>query len=279
MNNVALQAYQNAVNGQKTGQKCPKHGVELIYIKSGKDPSTGRLACSECDKEALAALAEAFDKKAAEEIKRSYFMQHSLASAEAFNCSFDTFIANTKYEEAIKHNLMSTAKAYAAKPEAQRNTVLYGKSGTGKSHLAMSLMKYVADHSDQKCVYVNVAKLFRKIKNSMNSDYEYWTESKAEDIMTGCDLLCIDDLGTESSMGRQGQEASRWVQNVLYDALENQKRVVITTNLNEQQLRRTYDAKLFSRIFRNSTSTRFNFDGIEDKRLMPNLGGANNGRD
>lgn len=85
--------------------------------------------------------------------------------------------------------------------------------------------------------------------------------------MTGCDLLCIDDLGTESSMGRQGQEASRWVQNVLYDALENQKRIVITTNLNEQQLRRTYDAKLFSRIFRNSVSTRFNFDEIADKRV------------
>lgn len=267
MNNVALQAYQNAVNGQKTGQKCPKHGTELIYIKSAKDPSMGRLACLECDKETLASIAAAFDKKAAEEIKQSYFMQNSLASADVFKCSFDNFIANTKYEDVIKHNLISTANAYAAKPEAQRNTILYGKSGTGKSHLAMSLMKYVADHSSQKCVYVNVTKLFRKIKNSMNSDYEYWTESKAEDIMTGCDLLCIDDLGTESSMGRQGQEASRWVQNVLYDALENQKRIVITTNLNEQQLRRTYDAKLFSRIFRNSNNTRFNFDGIADKRV------------
>lgn len=267
MTNVTLQAYQNAVNGQKTGQKCPKHGTELIYIKSAKDPSTGRLACSECDKEALASIAAAFDKKAAEEIKQSYFMQHSLASADVFKCSFDNFVANTKQEEVLKRQVMATAKAYAEKPDAQRNTILYGKSGTGKSHLAMSLMKYVADHSDQKCVYVNVTKLFRKIKNSMNSDYEYWTESKAEDIMTGCDLLCIDDLGTESSMGRQGQEASRWVQNVLYDALENQKRIVITTNLNEQQLRRTYDAKLFSRIFRNSTSTRFNFDGIADKRV------------
>lgn len=265
--NVALQAYQNAVNGQKTGQKCPKHGTDLIYIKSAKDPSRGRLACLECDKETLASIADAFDKKAAEEIKQSYFMQHSLASADVFKCSFDSFVANTKYEEALKRQIMATAKAYAEKPDAQRNTILYGKSGTGKSHLAMSLMKYVAEHSDQKCVYVNVTKLFRKIKNSMNSDYEYWTESKAEDIMTGCDLLCIDDLGTESSMGRQGQEASRWVQNVLYDALENQKRIVITTNLNEQQLRRTYDAKLFSRIFRNSTSTRFNFTGISDKRL------------
>ncbi|XJZ60263.1 DnaA ATPase domain-containing protein [Lactobacillus delbrueckii subsp. bulgaricus] len=271
MNNVtgvALQAYQNAIKGQKTGQKCPKHGTELIYIKSAKDSITGHLACPECDRETLDSIAAAFEKKAAKEIKRSYFLQHSLASDDVFKCSFGSFTVNTKQEEALKRQIMATAKAYAEKPDAQRNTILYGKSGTGKSHLAMSLMKYVADHSDQKCVYVNIAKLFRRIKNSMASDYEYWTESTAEEIMTGCDLLCIDDLGTESSMGRQGQEASRWVQNILYDALENQKRIVITTNLNEEQLRHTYDAKLFSRIFRNSIGTRFSFDQISDKRLM-----------
>ena len=266
---IAMQALINAKKSTVLEQKCPKHGTELIYIKSAKDPIAGHLACPECDIETLSRLATAFEKKAAEEIKKSYFLHNSLASDDVFDCSFGSFIVNTKQEEVLKLQIMATAKAYAEKPDAQKNTVLYGKSGTGKSHLAMSLMKYVADHSDQKCVYINIAKLFSRIKNSMTSDYEYWTESKAEEIMAGCDLLCIDDLGTESSMGRQGQEASRWVQNILYDALENQKRIVITTNLNEQQLHRTYDAKLFSRIFRNSIGTRFSFDQISDKRLIP----------
>ncbi|WP_280515188.1 ATP-binding protein [Lactobacillus nasalidis] len=182
-------------------------------------------------------------------------------------CTFDSFVAAPNTREAfMKHKISRAADAFAAKNTAH-NAVLYGQPGAGKSHLAMALMQKVHKESQQTMAFVNISRLFNKIKNSFEDPTEYWTKEKAIQIMTSVDLLCIDDLGTESSMGRQGQEASRWVQDVIYDVLENQDRIIITTNLSDKQLRQVYDSKIFSRIFANSANTRFDFSGISDKRL------------
>lgn len=83
--------------------------------------------------------------------------------------------------------------------------------------------------------------------------------------MRSADVLCIDDLGTESAM-TSGREATNFVQNILYESLNVQQRVIITTNLTENEMAEVYNDKNVSRLFKHSTGTKFDFSGISDKR-------------
>lgn len=276
---IATMALANAMSAKETGETCPKHHCPLLSTKSVRD-GAARTYCPQCDQEKLKAIQLDFDRKAQAEIEERKFRENSLVNPKMWSCTFDTFEAEEGSREAVmKKKVGKAAEAFAAKKVAH-HAVLYGQPGAGKSHLAMALMQKVHQTSGQSMAFINISRLFSRLKNSFDDPSEYWTKEQALKIMTSVDLLCIDDLGTESSMGRSGQEATKWAQDVIYDVLENQDRIVITTNLSEQEMKRVYDAKIFSRIFANSNNTRFDFSGIPDKRLMPapKFGREQNGR-
>ena len=267
MENIGMQALANAKKATRLEQKCSKHGINMYSYKNHDGEQV--TYCPQCQAEALAALQEKFDQEARRSIIERKFKENSLVSPKMWACTFDSFQAQPgSAEELIKNQIRNAAISFATKSVAH-HAVLYGQPGAGKSHLAMALMQEVHRTSGQSMAFINISRLFSRLKNSFDDPSEYWTKEKALQIMTGVDLLCIDDLGTESSMGRSGQEATKWAQDIIYDVLENQDRIIITTNLSEQEMKRVYDAKIFSRIFANSTNTRFDFAGIADKRLMP----------
>lgn len=263
---IAMQALASVMSAKETGDTCPKHHCPLMSSKSVRD-GAARTYCPQCDFEKLKSLQLNFDRKAQEEIQDRKFLEDSLVNPKMWDCTFYSFAAEEGSREAeMKKRVAKAAEAFAMK-KVPHNAVLYGQPGAGKSHLAMALMQEVHRTSGQTVAFINISRLFSKIKNSFDDPSEYWTKEKALEIMTGVDLLCIDDLGTESSMGRTGQEATKWAQDIIYDVLENQDRIIITTNLSEKEMKRVYDAKIFSRIFANSRNTRFDFDGIADKRV------------
>ncbi len=265
---IATMALANAMSAKETGDTCPKHHCPLMSSKNVRDGAT-RTYCPQCDLEKIESLQLDFDRRAQAEIEARKFRENSLVNPKMWACTFDSFIAEDGSREAVmKKRVSKAAESFAAKKVAH-HAVLYGQPGAGKSHLAMALMQKVHQTSGQSMAFINISRLFSRLKNSFDDPSEYWTKEKALQIMTSVDLLCIDDLGTESSMGRSGQEATKWAQDIIYDVLENQDRIIITTNFSEQEMKRVYDAKIFSRIFANSQNTRFDFAGISDKRLMP----------
>lgn len=268
--NIAMEALESAMNAKETGSVCPKHHCPLLSAKSVRDGGL-RTYCPRCDWERLKDIQLDFDRKAQAEIESARFRESSLVKPNMWARDFGNFFAMPgSKEEVMKNKVEQAAKAFALK-KVPHHAVLYGQPGAGKSHLAMAMMKLVREESGQSMAFINISRLFSHIKNSFDDPTEFWTREKALQIMTSVDLLCIDDLGTESSMGRSGQEATKWAQDIIYDVLENQDRIIITTNLSEQEMKRVYDAKIFSRIFANSQNTRFDFTGIADKRLMPNF--------
>lgn len=263
---IAMTALANARQAVRLEQKCSKHGLNLFSSKNHEGEQV--TYCPQCRLEDLEAMQERFDQEARKSIIERKFRENSLVNPKMWKCTFDSFIAADGSREAVmKNRVRKAAEAFAAK-KVPHNAVLYGQPGAGKSHLAMAMMQEIHKNCPaQTMAFINISRLFSKIKNSFDDPSEYWTKEKALEIMTGVDLLCIDDLGTESSMGRSGQEATKWAQDIIYDVLENQDRIVITTNLSEKEMKRVYDAKIFSRIFANSKNTRFDFSGISDKRV------------
>ena len=114
-----------------------------------------------------------------------------------------------------------------------------GGPGLGKTFLSACIARTVAD-SGFSVVYDTAGKLF--------SDFEAVKFSGDRSILTEkytqCDLLIIDDLGTELT--------TQFTQSVLYQVINTRlmedKPVIVSTNLNDEGLRQRYSPAIVSRL-------------------------------
>ena len=82
---------------------------------------------------------------------------------------------------------------------------------------------------------------------------------------TACDLLIVDDLGTEMP----GQFVTAALYTLLNDRMLENKPMVISTNLNVDEMARRYSPQIASRL--HGSFTRLTFVG-EDIRVKKNWG-------
>jgi len=82
------------------------------------------------------------------------------------------------------------------------------------------------------------------------------------DKYLNCDLLCIDDLGTENILKNVTVE---YLYLILSERLNKGKPIIITTNLSLEQIEKVYDDRILSRLTHKLTGLLINFEG-EDLR-------------
>lgn len=123
------------------------------------------------------------------------------------------------------------------------NLFFYGTVGTGKSFLSGCIAGELLQQG-HSVIYFSAAGLF-----DMLARYSFDAKSKellydlCEDLY-GCDLLIIDDLGTETTNG--------FITSQLFSCLNERylrrKATLISTNLTLEELRDRYSDRIFSRI-------------------------------
>ena len=143
-----------------------------------------------------------------------------------------------------------------------RNLLLYGDTGVGKSFLSHCIAKELLDQSFS-VIYFTAARLFDIFaKNTFHRE----EEAKLDyEHIYNCDLLIIDDLGTEMS--------NRFTVSQLFVCLNErilrQKSTLISTNLALEDLKNIYSERIFSRITSSYTVLRLTGDDIRiQKKLM-----------
>lgn len=131
-------------------------------------------------------------------------------------------------------------RRYAREFGAGAPSLLFtGGPGLGKTFLSACIARTVADNGFS-VVYDTAGKLF--------SDFEAVKFGGNQQDLTRkylqCDLLIIDDLGTEMT--------TQFTQSVLYrvlnDRLLENRPVIVSTNLSDQALRQRYSAPIASRL-------------------------------
>lgn len=127
-----------------------------------------------------------------------------------------------------------------------QNLYFYGTVGTGKSFLSSCVAKELIDQG-KLVIYFSSSQLFETLsKASFDRDSAEATSGIYEDIYE-CDLLIIDDLGTEIT--------NAFVSSQLFACLNNRqlrrKPIIISTNLSMEELRNKYSDRIFSRIMSN----------------------------
>lgn len=127
-----------------------------------------------------------------------------------------------------------------------RNLFFYGTVGTGKSFLSCCIAKELIDKGNL-VIYFSASQLFDTLSRStFDKDSKEAVSGISNDIFD-CDLLIIDDLGTELT--------NSFVSSQFFSCLNNRhlrkKSTIITTNLSLGELRDRYSDRIFSRITSN----------------------------
>ena len=156
-----------------------------------------------------------------------------------------------------------TCRTYASLFSQHSGNLLFiGGTGLGKTFLSACIARTVADRGCS-VVYETAAHLFSKLERAKFSNDE--DARKETEKYTRCDLLIIDDLGTEMP----GQFVTAALYSLINDRLLENKPMVVSTNLNVDELSRRYSPQIASRL--HGSFNRLTFVG-EDIRVLKNRG-------
>ena len=163
----------------------------------------------------------------------------------------------------IMERSFQTCKRYALDFSLKSGNLLFsGNTGLGKTFLSACIARSVADRGFS-VVYESASHLFQTLEKARFEANE--ENRRAASKYAACDLLIVDDLGTELP----GQFVTAALYTLINDRLLEQKPTIISTNLTEDDLVRRYNPQIASRL--RGSYKRVAFVG-EDIRLIKNRG-------
>ena len=128
--------------------------------------------------------------------------------------------------------------------DRHENLLLYGNTGVGKTFLSNCIAKALLDTA-HTVIYLTAFQLVEILEeNTFGRDEEASGTENMFNYVLDCDLLIIDDLGTEMN--------NSFVTSQLFlcinERLLREKSTVISTNLSLDVLQKEYSERIFSRI-------------------------------
>ena len=166
--------------------------------------------------------------------------------------NFDIFENETETKK-----LYELAQNYILKfnESKKQNFIICGKTGVGKTYLTECMLNEAVNN--------NIFSIYLTAFNLNQTFLEYHLakltdKNKILDPLLTCDLLVIDDLGSENKMKNVTIE---YLYLVLDTRLRNNLKTIITTNLTPEQVQDVYEDRVFSRIFNKQVSVVINMVG------------------
>ena len=127
--------------------------------------------------------------------------------------------------------------------QVHRNLYLYGTVGTGKTMLSVCAARSLIERG-RSVLYFSAASLFDRLADCTFGSGSRDALREFTDDLYGCDLLIIDDLGTEFT--------NAFVASQLFTCISerglNRHSTIISTNLSLKEMQARYSGRVFSRI-------------------------------
>ena len=214
---------------------------------------TGRVGNKPCT-----CLNELLARYACEALSASLKM--SLSSFEEMDLSY--------YKDDVRahmESILAFCRDYTAQFSTHNDSLLMsGPTGTGKTHTALAIARGVTEQGFA-VVYGPVPSLLRKLER----EHFGKAEGDTQETLLTCDLLVLDDLGTEMS--------TSFTNACLYDILNGRMLsglpTIISTNLSAGELNDRYGAAITSRINGTFEPLMFAGEDIRQAKLERRLAG------
>lgn len=163
----------------------------------------------------------------------------------------------------VMQHILEYAKNYADNFKNNSNSILmFGKTGLGKTHLSLAIANVVLSKG-YSVIYDSVINILRKIERE---HFGRGLQNDTLSLIIDCDLLILDDLGTEF----ETQFYSSAIYNIINSRLNGNKPTIVSTNLDYSGIEKRYDERVVSRLC--AVYTCLEFKG-EDVRLQKRKNG------
>jgi len=149
--------------------------------------------------------------------------------------------------------------------ERHENLLCIGNTGVGKTFLANCIAKELLDRG-YTVIYLTAFRLFDILEKYKFGKEEEDTliASDQFDYILDCDLLIIDDLGTELN----NSFTTSQLYLIINERLLRQKSTLISTNLSLDNLLTNYSERIYSRIISNYSIRRIIGDDIRLRKAL-----------
>ncbi len=173
-------------------------------------------------------------------------------SFDKFNPEYYPDTAENGGESAREHMNMVCGRCLAFCDDfdkMKKGLLFYGGAGLGKTFLSSCIAGRLLDRG-YDVIYITASRLFTICDEIRFGRGDIKTNRAATESFMECDLLIIDDLGTES--------ATRYTESYLFDVVNERimhgKKMIISTNYSMEALSAAYTTRITSRLYEN-----FNF--------------------
>ncbi len=164
------------------------------------------------------------------------------------NFSLDRFKSDAEAHKQMTAVLKEAKKFVANFPKKRDNLLFVGTSGTGKTHISSAIAREVINLG-YDVVYDTVQNIVDDFEeDKFRSGYGPQTDRKSEKYLE-CDLLIIDDLGTEFKT----QYSLSVLYNLLATRYNKNLATILSTNLGTEELSAFYEGRICSRLFGKDT--------------------------
>lgn len=169
----------------------------------------------------------------------------TLSTFDTFNLSLYDDVTDTDgknpYQTMVK--IFDFCEKYAnGFTTSSKSILMKGQPGLGKTHLSLAIANKVIEKGFS-VVYVSSPDILSKLEREHFSG-GYNDENDTFRSLIGCDLLIIDDLGTEFAT----QFTKSAIYNIFNSRVLQNKPVIMNTNLSVNELVEMYSSRFYSRV-------------------------------
>jgi DNA replication protein DnaC len=179
--------------------------------------------------------------------------------------NFDlTYYQNDPAAHRRMEQILARMRYYAETFEAGKsgNLVLFGGTGLGKTHLSSAVARGVIERGCD-VFYVSAVSMLSDFERERFGNSAGGETGVGTDRYFSCDLLIIDDLGTEVN----NQFTTSVLYNLINTRLNKRQSTVINTNLTQDEFRKRYWDRITSRVLGEYTVLPFLGTDVRAQKL------------